>query len=101
MRWPHARRKSPQPLMPAILRTIGLTTRKSNMPHTHRTTLTHYLIQQRQRFPTASGNFNSLILDVALACKIIARAVAHGELGTSAATAKPGGDLNVQGETQK
>jgi fructose-1,6-bisphosphatase I/sedoheptulose-1,7-bisphosphatase len=71
------------------------------MPHTHRTTLTHYLIHQRQRFPTASGNFNALILDVALACKVIARAVAYGELGASAGTAKQGGDVNVQGETQK
>jgi fructose-1,6-bisphosphatase I / sedoheptulose-1,7-bisphosphatase len=71
------------------------------MPHSHRTTLTHYLIEQRKRFPTASGNFNALILDVALACKIIARAVARGELGTAAGAAKPGGDVNVQGETQK
>ncbi|MFI4889257.1 MAG: class 1 fructose-bisphosphatase [Steroidobacterales bacterium] len=69
------------------------------MPQTHRTTLTHYLIEQRKRFPDASGNFNALILDVALACKIIARAVAYGEL--SARASKKGGDVNVQGETQK
>jgi fructose-1,6-bisphosphatase I/sedoheptulose-1,7-bisphosphatase len=69
------------------------------MPQTHRSTLTHYLIEQRKRFPDASGNFNALILDVALACKIIARAVAYGELG--AGGGKKGGDVNVQGETQK
>ena len=71
------------------------------MPHTHRITLTHYLIQQRQRFPTASGNFNALVLDVALACKVIARAVAYGELGAAAGDARQGGGVNVQGETQK
>jgi len=69
------------------------------MPQTHRITLTHYLIEQRKRFPDASGNFNALILDVALACKVIARAVAYGDLGAGAG--KKGGDVNVQGETQK
>ncbi len=73
------------------------------MPLSHRSTLTQYLIEQRRRFPAASGDFNALILDVALACKAIARAVAFGELG---AAANPqgggvGGNVNVQGETQK
>ena len=40
-----------------------------------RATLTQYLIDQRRRFPEASGDFNALILDVALACKAIAQAV--------------------------
>jgi fructose-1,6-bisphosphatase I/sedoheptulose-1,7-bisphosphatase len=44
----------------------------------HRTTLTQYLIEQRRRFPGSKGDFNALILDVALACKAIARAVAMG-----------------------
>src|ERR1035441_2303298 len=69
------------------------------MPQTHRSTLTHYLIEQRRRFPAASGDFNALILDVALACKVIARAVAYGELAVGAG--RQGGDVNVQGETQK
>jgi fructose-1,6-bisphosphatase I/sedoheptulose-1,7-bisphosphatase len=51
----------------------------------HRSTLTQYLIEQRRRFPGASGDFNALILDVALAAKAIARAVAFGELGSAAA----------------
>jgi len=70
---------------------------------THRSTLTQFLIEERRRFPEASGDFNALILDVALACKGIARAVAFGELagvmGNHAA--EEGGSVNVQGETQK
>lgn len=46
----------------------------------NRSTLTQFLIEERRRFPNASGDFNALILDVALACKGIARAVAYGEL---------------------
>ena len=73
------------------------------MPLSHRSTLTQYLIEQRRRFPGASGDFNALILDVALACKAIARTVAFGELGSAASQqgGDLGGHLNVQGETQK
>jgi fructose-1,6-bisphosphatase I/sedoheptulose-1,7-bisphosphatase len=63
-----------------------------------RTTLTQFLIEERRRHPGASGDFNALILDVALACKALSRAVAQGALGGvlgSAAT------TNIQGETQK
>ena len=69
----------------------------------NRTTLTQYLIEQRRRFPGSKGNFNALILDVALACKAIARAVAMGELGGLYGdhAAQEGGAINVQGETQK
>ncbi len=69
----------------------------------NRSTLTQFLIEERRRFPSASGDFNALILDVALACKGIAKAVAFGELagvmGNHAAD--EGGSVNVQGETQK
>lgn len=65
----------------------------------HRTTLTQFLIEERRRYPDASGDFNSLILDVALACKSIARTVAFGALGGMQGNA--GGAVNVQGETQK
>ncbi len=51
------------------------------MPLSKRQTLTQYLIEQRRRFPGASGELNALILDVSIACKAIARAVAFGELG--------------------
>ena len=63
-----------------------------------RTTLTQFLIEERRRHPGASGELNALILDVALACKAISKAVAYGALGGvlgSAAT------TNSQGETQK
>ncbi len=76
------------------------------MPLSHsnnRRTLTQFLIEERRRFPGASGDFNALILDVAIACKAIARAVAFGELGGVMGNhaADAGGSVNVQGETQK
>ena len=73
------------------------------MPLTNRSTLTQFLIEERRRFPGASGDFNALILDVAIACKAIARAVALGELGGMMGNHAPeaGGSVNVQGETQK
>jgi fructose-1,6-bisphosphatase I/sedoheptulose-1,7-bisphosphatase len=77
------------------------------MPLSNRRTLTQYLIEQRRRFPQASGALNALILDVALAAKAIARAVSFGELGdpmsaqlvAAARTHAP--VVNVQGEVQK
>jgi fructose-1,6-bisphosphatase I/sedoheptulose-1,7-bisphosphatase len=73
------------------------------MPLTNRSTLTQFLIEERRRFPSASGDFNALILDVAIACKAIARAVAFGELGGAMGNhaTESGGSVNVQGETQK
>jgi fructose-1,6-bisphosphatase I/sedoheptulose-1,7-bisphosphatase len=62
-----------------------------------RPTLTQYLIDQRRRFPGATGDFNALILQVAMACKAIARAVALGRLAEGPAA----GATNVQGEEQK
>jgi fructose-1,6-bisphosphatase I/sedoheptulose-1,7-bisphosphatase len=64
-----------------------------------RPTLTQYLIDQRRRFPQASGDFNALILDVALACKAIAQTVALGALG-GALGKEAAGTINVQGEQQ-
>jgi len=63
-----------------------------------RTTLTQFLIEERRRHPGASGDFNALILDVALACKALSRAVAHGALGGVLGSAET---TNIQGETQK
>ncbi|MBL8335692.1 MAG: class 1 fructose-bisphosphatase [Rhodoferax sp.] len=73
------------------------------MPLSHRWTLTRYLIEERRRFPQASGDLNALLLDVSLACKAIARVVAFGELGDSLGQAAmaQGGGINVQGEEQK
>ena len=77
------------------------------MPLSKRRTLTQYLIEERRRFPEASGALNALILDVALAAKAISRAVSFGELGdpmsaqliAAAQTHEP--VVNVQGEVQK
>jgi fructose-1,6-bisphosphatase I/sedoheptulose-1,7-bisphosphatase len=77
------------------------------MPLSNRRTLTQYLIEQRRRFPGASGALNALILDVALAAKAIARAVSFGELGDPMsaqlidAAKSHAPVVNVQGETQK
>jgi fructose-1,6-bisphosphatase I/sedoheptulose-1,7-bisphosphatase len=71
------------------------------MPLSQRSTLTQFLIEERRRFPDASGDFNALILDVALACKAIARSVAFGALGDVLGNHGGGDSVNVQGETQK
>ncbi len=73
------------------------------MPLSQRWTLTRYLIEQRRRFPDASGDLNALLLDLALACKAIARIVAFGQLDDTpgAAAVPPGGSVNVQGEVQQ
>ena len=72
------------------------------MPLSNRRTLTQYLIEQRRRFPGASGDLNALILDVALACKAIARSVAYGELGDPVSRhLGVNVQTNVQGEQQK
>jgi fructose-1,6-bisphosphatase I/sedoheptulose-1,7-bisphosphatase len=73
------------------------------MPLSKRWTLTRFLIEERRRFPQASGDLNALILDIALACKAIARIVAFGELQDSFGNISlpKGGQTNVQGEVQK
>jgi fructose-1,6-bisphosphatase I/sedoheptulose-1,7-bisphosphatase len=73
------------------------------MPLSKRWTLTRFLIEERRRFPEASGDLNALILDIALACKAIARIVSFGELQDSFGDIKlpKAGETNVQGEVQK
>ena len=76
------------------------------MPLSRRWTLTRYLIEERRRFPAASGDLNALLLDVSLACKAIARIVAFGDLGADPlgqppTAVPPSGEVNVQGEVQK
>src|SRR5512144_2523003 len=63
-----------------------------------RTTLTQFLIEERRKHPGASGELNALILDVALACKAISRAVARGALDGVLGSAAP---TNVPGATQR
>ena len=60
------------------------------MPAAHPWTLTRYLIEERRRFPHASGDLNALLLDLSIACKAIARTVAFGELhGTAVPGERP------------
>ena len=54
-----------------------------------RTTLTQFLIEERRRHPEASGELNGLILDVALACKAISRALAKGAVEGALEAAAP------------
>ncbi|MBI3370676.1 MAG: class 1 fructose-bisphosphatase [Betaproteobacteria bacterium] len=68
------------------------------MLRARKTTLTQFLIEERRRHPAASGELNALILDIALACKAISRAVAQGALAGMLGDAA---SANVQGETQK
>lgn len=64
---------------------------------TGRLTLAQYLTEQRRRFPSATGELNVLVQEVALACKAIARLLSRGAMsGASGYT----GAVNVQGEKQ-
>lgn len=63
-----------------------------------RPTLTQFLIDERRRFPEAGGDFNSVILNVALVCRRISHAIACGELAGVNGSAQ---STNVQGEDQK
>ena len=63
---------------------------------TERSTLTQFLIEERRRHPDSSGDLNSLILDVALACKAISRSAVA--LGALAGVLGKAGAVNVQGE---
>jgi fructose-1,6-bisphosphatase I / sedoheptulose-1,7-bisphosphatase len=65
---------------------------------TERSTLTQFLIEERRRHPGSSGELNSLILDVALACKAISKRIASGTLTGVLGGA---GAVNVQGEQQQ
>ncbi len=69
------------------------------LPTQNQTTLTQFLIEERRRYPGASGDFNSLILSVALACKSIARAAAFGAL--DGMLGHTSGTVNLRGEAKQ
>lgn len=46
-----------------------------------RKTLAQFLIEERRRFPAATGGLNSLLLTLALACKAVSSHVGRGTLG--------------------
>lgn len=66
------------------------------MPLSNLPTLTKYLIEQGRRYPDASGDFNSMILDISIACKAISQRVSLGGLVQST----PTGTTGVDGEEQ-
>ncbi len=59
------------------------------------TTIERHLMEQQKNFPEASGEFTSLLYDIALSAKIIAKEVRKAELGNIIGTT---GYINVQGE---
>lgn len=65
---------------------------------TDRSTLARFLIEERRRHAGSSGELNSLILDVALACTAISRRIASGALSGVLGRADR---INVQGEEQQ
>lgn len=66
------------------------------------TTLTQFLIEERRRHPAAGGDLNSVVLDIAVACKAVANRVALGALrnAPSRTDGSPAGGTNVHGEVQ-
>jgi fructose-1,6-bisphosphatase I/sedoheptulose-1,7-bisphosphatase len=65
---------------------------------TERPTLTHFLTENRRRHPATRHDVDSLIADVALACKAISKRIACGALAGVLGAA---GATNVQGEQQQ
>ncbi len=67
-------------------------------PSGARPTLAQFLIESRRGAPAATGDFDSLVTDIALACKAIALEVRRGAIGAHPAT---DATVNVQGEAQQ
>jgi fructose-1,6-bisphosphatase I/sedoheptulose-1,7-bisphosphatase len=63
-----------------------------------RPTLAQFIIEERRRAPAATGDFDALITDVALACKAISQRVARGTLVHDEPTTR---GRNVHGEEQQ
>jgi len=60
-------------------------------------TIERHIVEQERAFPEATGVFSSLLYDIALAAKIIARETTRAGLVDILGTA---GEMNVQGEEQ-
>jgi fructose-1,6-bisphosphatase I/sedoheptulose-1,7-bisphosphatase len=63
-----------------------------------RPTLAQFIIEERRQAPGATGEFDALITDIALACKAISQRVALGVLVDDERTV---GNRNVHGEEQQ
>lgn len=66
------------------------------MPETSVITLSRHILEEERRFPEASGAFTSILLDVALAAKIISREVNKAGLVDDIMGGT--GDVNTHGE---
>jgi fructose-1,6-bisphosphatase len=66
--------------------------------HSGRTTFNRFIIEEQRRSPGATGEFSTLLNDVAGACKAIALAVSRGALVDAPGVS---GETNIQGEEQK
>jgi fructose-1,6-bisphosphatase I len=62
------------------------------------TTIERHFLEQQRRFPEATGAFTSLMYDIALAAKVIARETTRAGLGGILGRV---GSTNVQGEEQQ
>ena len=60
---------------------------------TGRRTLTQFLIDERRRFPQATGGLNSLLLAIAVACKGVASEIARGALAQAPGERDALGDI--------
>ena len=65
-----------------------------------RPTLAQFLIESRRSAPQATGDFDSLITEIALACKAIALQVSRGVLAVPRGSPAAGA-VNAQGEVQQ
>jgi len=63
-----------------------------------RLTLTEFIIEEQRRYPQATGDFSSLLSDIALAAKLVAREVRSAGLGSVLGAA---GSTNVSGDEVK
>jgi len=65
---------------------------------TNPVTLTRHIMQERNQFKQASGNFAMLLQSIQLACKVIARATAKAGIANLYGVA---GNINATGDEQK
>ncbi len=69
------------------------------MPNWELPTLAQYLIEERRRYPEAIGELNSLLLDIASACKVVSKMLGYRSLCAEFNTVLT--NTNIQGENQK
>ena len=63
----------------------------------NKSTLNQFLAEERRRYPDPTGNFDAVIDDVTMACKLAARRASHGALGSGGTGT---GTFNALGKEQ-